>query len=294
MEKNRIFLTFGLLAVLPTGLFTSCNPGPVTLELVSNHCSITGQKTKYSYGEEVNIHIDPESKFYYRPSNENIGVYGITNFSYDEDVGDLKFRITNNVRIEANGECKYGEEVSRSEFTSLLGGDTLDGHPVVPIREFEFLNYDFWWDFSTVTNETTKEALFALLSEKGLVTDQLAGHKTYVETRVLDAPDPVKSYAYTESGFNATFLYQSQKDHYFLKKNRNIDGPRLEGNVYLKNFEFLEGHPTTSAMLTFKINNSLDTTNGAIVAYELYFENFNLSDDYINGYLKFIGGEMNA
>lgn len=272
---------------------TNANNGQVgttlKVELINSNCNVTGLKETYKYNEGVSLHIDPVSDLYYRPLASNLGVYGINKFNYNEDNGDLTFKITNNVTLDVKADPKYGKEVNRTEFSALFGADPLGEAELEPKRGVNFSTYEFWWDFSTVSKESTKIALFAELAKLGLVTTELSGYHYQPTPATGDEPVFAYSYAYNEEGFNAEFP-DVPTNRYFVNYGSGVKTSNKSATAILNQSTIFEGHPPIPLFATFRISKSVSDANGTLSNYEVRFDNYEFSDDIINGYLKFKGG----
>ena len=90
------------------------------------------------------------------------------------------------------------------------------------------------------------------------------------------------SYAYNEEGFNAEFP-DVPTNRYFVDYGSGVETSNKSATAILNQSIIFEGHPPIPLFATFRMSKSDSEANGTLSNYEVRFDNYEFSDDIING-----------
>ncbi len=268
---------------------TSCSPNIHNLKVYvdNQYCNIEGLNDSYSYNSEVKLKIKPINKYFLVPTEANVGVYGVDEYQYDVFHGELSFRITRDTSVRLVAEPIYGDPITYNQMRfynyAEIYGDVSETGAI------QWTQADFVWDFSSVTDETSKSLLFAKLKTLGLDTSDLLGQAT-----VEQAPETNEyfSYMYKDSDLIKFFPDESHNTYFGEYVEPGIKSTRHLFSMYqLKYAPFVKpdeeevaGKPTTPAFIAFnKIN---DNDQAAVCDLKIDFASYDIGDGHlIDGYL---------
>ncbi|MCQ2795206.1 MAG: hypothetical protein MJ214_03270 [Bacilli bacterium] len=139
---KKIFLLATLLPLI------SCNNNSTNTKVICTidapYTVVSNLETSYAVNSEVTIQFTPKT-YFALPTKDQISVeYGDQDFTYSEDTGTLKLKLTTNTLISVDASLKSGKRVNAREVETWINFHTPEGE-----EEKVFKSISMNWGFNS-------------------------------------------------------------------------------------------------------------------------------------------------
>ena len=283
-----------LMPLLVISFASSCsnNNAELKVSVDAKYCTISGLNPTYRTNEEVKLKVNPINDYFILPNADNVHVYGADEYQYSVTSGELSFKITRDTTIRLIGESTYGEVIDYNQLRFYNYAERYCDNRET--RAIEWIKAKFTWDFSSVTEQTSKTLLFEQLATLGLNTSELSGTKEVTQSE--DTNEKFYSYVYKDEDL-VKYFPDLEGNYYFGKFTGSITGEKVYifSMLQQKYMPFVkpevdpesinELKSTAKAFIGFSYYTNTDP-QGVVRDLDITFESFDIGDgSLINGHL---------